>query len=177
MEASPHCSVRLECVMHAASVHPEPGSNSRKFSIITRISARHNLKLEFPFASFEFSRFTSFVFKGIVEISFCLVVQFSRTVLLSSLPRSSLPSNFPFQVPLAPLTGQLDYSTTLLYLLSIPFSTFFKTFFLPHSSFPLLTSLSFLTYCWGVSKNPPILQGPLQLQYDTTFYHRYPKCQ
>ena len=22
-------SVRLECVMHAASVHPEPGSNSR----------------------------------------------------------------------------------------------------------------------------------------------------
>ena len=23
-------SVRLECVMHAASVHPEPGSNSRK---------------------------------------------------------------------------------------------------------------------------------------------------
>ena len=24
------CSVRLECVMHAASVHPEPGSNSRK---------------------------------------------------------------------------------------------------------------------------------------------------
>ena len=121
MEASPHCSVRLECVMHAASVHPEPGSNSRKFSIITRISARHNLKLEFPFASFEFSRFTSFVFKGIVEISFCLVVQFSRTVLLSSLPRSSLPSNFPFQVPLAPLTGQLDYSTTLLYLLSIPF--------------------------------------------------------
>ena len=24
-----HSSVRLECVMHAASVHPEPGSNSR----------------------------------------------------------------------------------------------------------------------------------------------------
>ena len=23
-------SVRLECVMHAASVHPEPGSNSQK---------------------------------------------------------------------------------------------------------------------------------------------------
>ena len=26
-------SVRLECVMHAASVHPEPGSNSLKISI------------------------------------------------------------------------------------------------------------------------------------------------
>ena len=24
-----NCSVRLECVMHAASVHPEPGSNSQ----------------------------------------------------------------------------------------------------------------------------------------------------
>ena len=28
-------SVRLECVMHAASVHPEPGSNSRMFCIIS----------------------------------------------------------------------------------------------------------------------------------------------
>ena len=26
----PKASVRLECVMHAASVHPEPGSNSLK---------------------------------------------------------------------------------------------------------------------------------------------------
>ena len=29
-------SVRLECVMHAASVHPEPGSNSLKFVYIPR---------------------------------------------------------------------------------------------------------------------------------------------
>ena len=29
-------SVRLECVMHAASVHPEPGSNSLKFCISFR---------------------------------------------------------------------------------------------------------------------------------------------
>ena len=28
-------SVRLECVMHAASVHPEPGSNSRKYCILS----------------------------------------------------------------------------------------------------------------------------------------------
>ena len=28
-EQAPQISVRLECVMHAASVHPEPGSNSR----------------------------------------------------------------------------------------------------------------------------------------------------
>ena len=30
-------SVRLECVMHAASVHPEPGSNSRKNYIISQL--------------------------------------------------------------------------------------------------------------------------------------------
>ena len=28
-------SVRLECVMHAASVHPEPGSNSREYCILS----------------------------------------------------------------------------------------------------------------------------------------------
>ena len=32
---NPIKSVRLECVMHAASVHPEPGSNSRKNCIST----------------------------------------------------------------------------------------------------------------------------------------------
>ena len=123
MEASPHCSVRLECVMHAASVHPEPGSNSRKFSIITRISARHNLKLEFPFASFEFSRFTSFVFKGIVEISFCLVVQFSRTVSLSL----ALALFFTFQLPFSGTSCAPHRTAWLFYHTSIPLvNTFFK---------------------------------------------------
>ena len=31
-----HFTVRLECVMHAASVHPEPGSNSLKNCIFNR---------------------------------------------------------------------------------------------------------------------------------------------
>ena len=35
--------VRLECVMHAASVNPEPGSNSLKNCIISHLSMRHNL--------------------------------------------------------------------------------------------------------------------------------------
>ena len=34
---APIFSVRLECVMHAASVHPEPGSNSRLKSFILAI--------------------------------------------------------------------------------------------------------------------------------------------
>ena len=28
-EVAPECFVRLACVKHAASVHPEPGSNSQ----------------------------------------------------------------------------------------------------------------------------------------------------
>ena len=40
-------SVRLECVMHAASVHPEPGSNSRfKSSILAFSSLLFLLKKE-----------------------------------------------------------------------------------------------------------------------------------
>ena len=35
---NPQSSVRLECVMHAASVHPEPGSNSLKYPIISKPS-------------------------------------------------------------------------------------------------------------------------------------------
>ena len=35
--------VRLECVMHAASVNPEPGSNSLKNCIISHLPMRHNL--------------------------------------------------------------------------------------------------------------------------------------
>ena len=33
-EQAPRSSVRLECVRHAASVHPEPGSNSLKIMVI-----------------------------------------------------------------------------------------------------------------------------------------------
>ena len=36
-------TVRLECVMHAASVHPEPGSNSLKYCIST-VSGLYHLE-------------------------------------------------------------------------------------------------------------------------------------
>ena len=35
-EQAPLDSVRLECVMHAASVHPEPGSNSLNYCMSIR---------------------------------------------------------------------------------------------------------------------------------------------
>ena len=45
-------SVRLECVMHAASVHPEPGSNSRKNFIsntLRRLTSSRAIYLSFTF--------------------------------------------------------------------------------------------------------------------------------
>ena len=39
-----HNTVRLECVMHAASVHPEPGSNSLKFYRIYLLSQAYPLQ-------------------------------------------------------------------------------------------------------------------------------------
>ena len=45
-------SVRLECVMHAASVHPEPGSNSRKNFIsntLGRLTSSRAIYLSFTF--------------------------------------------------------------------------------------------------------------------------------
>ena len=123
MEASPHCPVRLECVMHAASVHPEPGSNSRQFSIITCFL--HVItKPEFPFASFEFSRsfLPSCVLLGIVEILLCLVVQFSRTISLSLHLSFLLPS----------LSKAPHRTAWLFYHISYPFvNPFLKKNFFP----------------------------------------------
>ena len=76
-------SVRLECVMHAASVHPEPGSNSRKISIISQTYLSYNLSSYFILASFTLLS----IYNSIDEICTCffalylsLVVQFSMTV-------------------------------------------------------------------------------------------------
>ena len=104
-------SVRLECVMHAASVHPEPGSNSRK-NYISNASRR--LKSSRAISSFTFC--LSSILNKLWRDQYCtcnalyfsLVVQFSMTV------------------PPAQRTAWLFYHTTLA--LSIPFFDFF-TFF------------------------------------------------
>ena len=53
-EQAPRKSVRLECVMHAASVNPEPGSNSRNHSILSdrRRSVKINFELVLLFLPF-----------------------------------------------------------------------------------------------------------------------------
>ena len=87
-------SVRLECVMHAASVHPEPGSNSRKICIYTRLplgasalrfSPRTNLFSELLKSSFTLLSSVPFrnsrdFFHTNVLCTFSIVVQFLRTV-------------------------------------------------------------------------------------------------
>ena len=63
-------TVRLECVMHAASVHPEPGSNSLKNSISTGGSLPRSISFFRAFflasnyfcLSFLFSKFTNEIF-------------------------------------------------------------------------------------------------------------------
>ena len=93
-------SVRLECVMHAASVHPEPGSNSRKNCISTGLRLYKSSELFSCSLLLEYTLLSMFLLKGIYEISFTLlvlctfslVVQFSRTVPLSSSAAFRLPA-------------------------------------------------------------------------------------
>ena len=74
-------SVRLECVMHAASVHPEPGSNSRSIVLKSLPKKCSNLS-SFFLASFTFC-LSSILLRISNEISFALY--FFRFVLLQSL--------------------------------------------------------------------------------------------
>ena len=95
-------SVRLECVMHAASVHPEPGSNSLKFVYIPRrfltasyirvCLALYYFERAFFKNSKEFSE-SFFVQTSLLsQCCPCLVVQFSRNFLTASRPALSCPS-------------------------------------------------------------------------------------
>ena len=80
-------SVRLECVMHAASVHPEPGSNSLKnynltnfrsvnpFLEVTILASSYFLSLLNVFSLTRFRLHTLFYIACFVRNS---VVQFSR---------------------------------------------------------------------------------------------------
>ena len=107
-------SVRLECVMHAASVHPEPGSNSRKIYIISKDQASaitfssYSFLASFTLLSIYNSLTRSSIFALRNALYFSLVVQFSMTV------RYPLPR------------GQLDYYITSLSSCQYLFSKFFE---------------------------------------------------
>ena len=116
----PKCFVRLACVKHAASVHPEPGSNSLNKCLL---QVKINSWLIYPFYCF-LRIFRSFVFM-------ILKRTFEECVSLFSYQRSFC---------IAVCLKQLCY-----YIMSFPacqelFSTFLKLFlFLSCSNFDILS--------------------------------------
>ena len=109
-KASKKCFVRLECVKHAASVHPEPGSNSLKFCISsTEVSScRRYLFQSAILASYFLKYFVFKVFNEILIRSFCCC-SISKDQRL-------------------PLPKRPDYSIISSPSLSTPFLTFYSFF-------------------------------------------------
>ena len=94
-------SVRLECVMHAASVHPEPGSNSRKNFISDTfrcLTSSRAIYLSFTICmSSILNKLWRDQYCTCNALYFSLVVQFSMTAL--PFPADSLTiisQRFPF---------------------------------------------------------------------------------
>ena len=109
------CSVRLECVMHAASVHPEPGSNSR--IIISYLPSR----VAITFSS-SYSFLASFTLLSIYN-SFDEISYFALRNALYNLSCCSI-----FNDRRRPLSGQLDYYTTPSFICQELFLIFLKKF-------------------------------------------------
>ena len=125
-------SVRLECVMHAASVHPEPGSNSRKYCIFTPRGVNLYLRAFVALLLFVLSLFSLRIVRDSTSHFLCLlctylfVVQFSMTVRSASRPRSRLRSR----------GDSIIISHCLLFV-----NTFFQTFLKFFSAPPLRRQL------------------------------------
>ena len=127
--------------MHAASVHPEPGSNSRSVCINTRCmqvlfpASRTNLFLLRAFAlSFLYS-LLSIVSLRIFEFRISHILSFSM------LCTSSLFTVHLSRIA-APSRRQLVYCTTFFRLCQGVFQKFFRLFFAPSDSFVVSRSRS-----------------------------------
>ena len=107
-------SVRLECVMHAASVHPEPGSNSRK-NYFT--SSPLGLVITFRVTLILNSFTLLSIYNSLDEIS-----SFAHTMLCTSLLL------FNFQWPFSLSRGQPDHYITLFFSCQYLFQNFLKFF-------------------------------------------------
>ena len=115
--------VRLACVRHAASVRPEPGSNSLKYCINTDLSASTYFRALFAHSiltyHFFFHRFLGFR-------NYCV-----RVLLTSKKSRVPFPSLFNFQgSPPSALRRQLCKYTTSFLLCQEVFESFLKFLFL-----------------------------------------------
>ena len=115
--------VRLACVRHAASVRPEPGSNSLKYCIKTHLCASTYFR-----AQSLFSILTYHFFFRCISCSFrnyCV-----RVLLSPKKSRVPFPSLFNFQGSLAaPLSAQLCKYSTSVSLCQELFESFSNFFF------------------------------------------------
>ena len=121
-------SVRLECVMHAASVHPEPGSNSRKNFILHaswHLTSSRAIYLSFTFC---LSSILNKLWRDQYLHLQCFVLLSCCSIF-----------NDRFSPPAFLRTARLLYHTT--FPLSIPFFIFFQKYF---SRALRVVSLSFL---------------------------------
>ena len=162
MKASSHNPVRLACVRHAASVRPEPGSNSLMFVYQHRFRGIHIAsQVLCLFQTLALARFLS----GLREYSFA--VSLPRSFLASSsagvlFSESALPpllplSGLPLWPPLPPTLSRALLGTPTL----SPADGFFA------SSLPRCLILKVLAVC--SSAPPPLGRLPKALRYYTSF--------
>ena len=115
-------SVRLECVMHAASVHPEPGSNSLKNYNLTSLSSVN------PFL--EVTILASSYFLSLLNVFSLTRFRLHTLVLHLHVLFEILLFNFQgsMLVPRGFSRGQLDYYSTLFSVCQPLFESFFNFF-------------------------------------------------
>ena len=105
---APKCSVRLACIRHAASVHPEPGSNSPFDLTLYVLRFRVSLRLVF---------FNLFV---IFELTF--LVQFSKIEFRISSSLAWCPFILPLPFSRVNIFFYFFYLFLLFFLLPFSFS-------------------------------------------------------
>ena len=109
-------TVRLECVMHAASVHPEPGSNSQTNCISSAVAVRFLSEL-FILAFFTFLELCSLWFWQIFVFALALILLCTSIFCCSIVKFQSRP-----------FLRALVYYITLFPLCQVLFKNFFKIF-------------------------------------------------
>ena len=132
-------SVRLECVMHAASVHPEPGSNSRIICINSSLS-RCNYHSSF-FSSFFYFCLSSILYKEFLTRSLSHYTFFALYFF------NLLLFNFQWPISLSSKIYSFVIISQTISLCQVLFSLFLKLFSLGS---PLSSRLDYITILLGV---------------------------
>ena len=110
-------SVRLECVMHAASVHPEPGSNSQTICISSAVAVRSFLSELFYSSFFLLFRVVYSLF--LTDLYFALAYLLCTSIFCCSIVKLQFR---------APFCRALVYYITAFLVCQYLFEIFFKIF-------------------------------------------------